>query len=95
MSDKQEILNQIISLLVDAGFNSKDFLDVNNDANNTRLIKERDATQYLGISRNAFHNLIKSGAIKRIIIGPKIVRYDLQELNYFILDHRETNKSIA
>ncbi len=47
------------------------------------LLNLPEAARALGISPRAFHDLAKSGQIRRILIG-RSVRYDLRDLMAFI-----------
>lgn len=50
------------------------------------LLKSKDAAAYLSVSPRTLFSLASSGAIRRIKIGPKMVRFDVAELDRWIAD---------
>lgn len=88
-NDKLNILNKVDALLFKAGITIDEYAEYLGLSNNKRrLIKENEALEYLCISRSAFLNQIDLGSIKRVVVGPKTIRYDLEDLNDFISQHK-------
>ena len=58
-----------------------------------RLLTCADAMQYLNISKRTFYKLIDGGQIKQVSIGLRGKRYDLQDLNDFIMKNSKVKQS--
>jgi len=57
-----------------------------------RLLSLADAMQYLCISKRTFYNLINQGKIKQVSIGLRGKRYDVNDLNDFILNNSKVRE---
>ncbi len=67
---------------------------------NTRLLTEAQAAQYLALSRSTLRQNRMDGArenrlppIPFIRLGSRAIRYDINQLNDFILQHRQGGES--
>ena len=64
------------------------------NAMTTRLIKQSEAATYLGLSEATLErDRWRGGNIPYIRIGPRAIRYDLEQLNEYI--DRNTVKNIS
>ena len=57
-----------------------------------RLLKVREAAEYLGVSIPVFYKLINAGDILQVSVGVKSKRYDLEDLNEFIMKNKNLVK---
>jgi len=86
---KIDVYKLIDNLLIQAGISKQDYARHTGlwkkDIPSQRLLNETQAMEYLGgISKPTFYNFIKKGDIKQILLGFKIRRYDIKDLDKFI-----------
>jgi len=61
----------------------------------TRLVKQNDAAKYLGLSEATLErDRWRGGDIPYIRIGPRAIRYDLEQLDDYI-DHNTVKKVVS
>jgi excisionase family DNA binding protein len=53
---------------------------------NQRLLTQREAAKYLAISIRTLFSLSQNGRLCSIKLGPRSTRYDIADLDKFILD---------
>ncbi len=85
--NKQNVMNTVCKLLFESNINIDEFVSYIGIKVNKRLLKEPGAIEYLNISRGSFQEFVKSGEINEVVMGPKTIRYDIENLNDFISNH--------
>jgi excisionase family DNA binding protein len=55
-----------------------------------RLLKTKDAAEYLGLSVRTLENWRYQGRGPKCVLMGRTVRYDLQDLDAWVSSHRET-----
>lgn len=58
-----------------------------------RLLNSRDASKYLAVSVPVFYDLVKQGIIHQVSVGIKSKRYDLLDLDNFIMKNKKSIKA--
>lgn len=59
-----------------------------------RLLNDKEAANFLGgISLPTFYKLKNAGHFNPVLIGAGVVRYDLEDLELFIVKNKQSNKS--
>lgn len=88
-SGKIDVFKLIDNILIQAGISNEDYARYTGlwkkDIPSQRLLTENQAMDYLGgISKPTFYGFIKSGELKQVLLGFKIRRYDIKDLDKFI-----------
>lgn len=52
------------------------------------LLRPLEAAEALGISERSLSDLATAGAIPRIVLGPRLIRYSVDDLREAIREHR-------
>ncbi len=86
-TSQQNVMDTVCKILFKSGISIDEFVSHIGIKVNKRLLKEPAAIEYLNISQGSFQEFVKSGKINQVAMGPKTIRYDLENLNEFILDH--------
>lgn len=88
-SGKIDVFKAIDNLLIQAGVSQEDYARHTGlwkkDIPSNRLLTEIQAMEYLGgISKPTFYAFVKKGEVKQVLLGFKIRRYDIKDLDRFI-----------
>lgn len=49
-----------------------------------RMLRPKEAAEYIGVSISQFWEFVKSGAILGVKLGPKMTRFDVHDLDHYI-----------
>ena len=49
-----------------------------------RLLRAREAAEYIGTSLSTFWEFVKEGKFERVFLGKKMVRFDVRDLDNYI-----------